>query len=181
TPEPARTPESDDLVLTITPPASARTSPTRHTSPAELRKRAWRSLTENAHGEGYITTGLLAWSPGHAALFLADWLPRKAVLDHNQRTLLPDTLKHWVDFSLTERGIEPRLITPVIEAVDIHLPGFLEAFDDHAAWGPAKQIAALLTSRGTDPNDQDAVNAAIRTLNAERLARQLTQPPLHDS
>ncbi|MFD5512878.1 hypothetical protein ACFWIB_34720 [Streptomyces sp. NPDC127051] len=142
-----------------------------------------RSLAELFldYGEGYITAGPLAWSPGHAALFLADWLPRKAVLDHHQRTLLPDTLKQWVDFSLTERGIEPRWITPVIEAVDIHLTDFLEAFDDHTSWGPAKQIATLLTSRGIDPNDQDAVNAAIRTINAERLARQLTQhPPIHN-
>lgn len=142
-----------------------------------------RSLAELFldYGEGYITAGPLAWSPGHAALFLADWLPRKAVLDHAQRTRLPDTLKQWVDFSLTERGIEPRWITPVTEAVDIHLTDFLEAFDDHTAWGPAKQIATLLTSRGIDPNDQDAVNAAIRTLNAERLARQLTQnPPIHN-
>jgi hypothetical protein len=89
---------------------------------------------------------------------------------------LPDTLKRWVDFALTERGTEPRWITPAIEAVDIHLPDFQEASDDHTAWGPAKQIAALLTSRGIDPNDQDAVNTAVRTLNAERLARQLTQP-----
>ncbi|MER5599902.1 hypothetical protein [Streptomyces sp. NPDC002265] len=142
-----------------------------------------RSLAELFldYGEGYITVGPLAWSPGHAALFLADWLPRKAVLDHDQRALLPDALKRWVDFALTERGIEPRWITPVIEAVDLHLSDFQDAFDDHTAWGPAKQIATLLTSRGIDPNDQDAVDNAIRTLNAERLARQLTQPPIHNS
>ncbi|MEU1566567.1 hypothetical protein ABZ504_40320 [Streptomyces mirabilis] len=143
-----------------------------------------RSLAELFldYGENYITTGPLAWSPGQAALFLADWLPRKAVLDHDQRNLLPDILKQWVRFALTERGVEPRWIAPVIAAVDIHLPDFHDASDDHSAWGPAKQIAALLTSRGIDPTDRDAVDTAIRTLNAERLARQLTQhPPTHNS
>ncbi|WP_431676042.1 hypothetical protein [Kitasatospora sp. KL5] len=143
-----------------------------------------RSLAELFldYGENYITTGPLAWSPGQAALFLADWLPRKAVLDPDQRTLLPDVLKQWVHFALTERGVEPRWIAPVIDAVDLHLHDFQDAFDDHTAWGPAKQITALLTSRGIGPTDQDAVDAALRTLNAERLARQLIQhPPIHNS
>ncbi len=143
-----------------------------------------RSLAELFldYGENYITTGPLAWSPAQAMLFLADWLPRKAVLDHDQRTLLPDLLKQWVRFALTERGVEPRWIAPVINAVDIHLPDFQDAFDDQSAWGPAKQIAALLTSRGIDPTDQDAVETAVRALNAERLTRRLTQqPPAHDS
>ncbi|WP_372412176.1 hypothetical protein [Streptomyces luteireticuli] len=73
-----------------------------------------RSLAELFldYGENYITTGPLAWSPGQAVLFLADWLPCKAVLDHDQRTLLPDVLKQWVRFALTERGVEPRWIAP---------------------------------------------------------------------
>jgi len=45
------------------------------------------------------------------------------------------------------------------------------AFDDTAAWGPAKQIAAELTARGIDLSDSTAVEDAMRGLNAERLAR----------
>ncbi|MEY9968360.1 hypothetical protein ABIA33_006444 [Streptacidiphilus sp. MAP12-16] len=143
-----------------------------------------RSLAELflGYGEDYIATGPLSWSPGQAAVFLVDWLPRKAVLDREQRTLLPDTLKRWVHFALTERGVEPRWIAPVTDAIEAHLPDFYTAFDDQTTWGPAKQIAALLTERGIDPTDHDAVNSAMRTLNAERLAHQLTQPPpRHDS
>lgn len=41
----AMTRRADDLTPTIMPPASMRTSPAAHTSPTELRKRAWRRLS----------------------------------------------------------------------------------------------------------------------------------------
>lgn len=34
--------------------------------------------------------------PGQVGLFLADWLPRKAVLDAEQRAALPDVLRRWI-------------------------------------------------------------------------------------
>lgn len=30
----------------------------------------------------------------------------------------------------------------MVAAVDEHLPGFVESFDDEAAWGPAKEAVA---------------------------------------
>jgi hypothetical protein len=127
------------------------------------------------YGEGYIGSGPLCWSPGEVMLLLTDWLPRKAILDADQRQALPDILRQWLTFALTQRGIDPRWITPVLEAVDTHLPEFRDAFDDHAAWGPAKQIAAALTDRGVDLTDRQAVDDAVRALNAERLAQRLTE------
>jgi hypothetical protein len=126
------------------------------------------------YGEGYIRSGPLCWSPGEVMLFLTDWLPRKAILDAEQRQALPDTLRQWLAFALTQRGTDPRWITPVVEAVDTHLSEFRDAFDDHAAWGPAKEIAAALAERGVDLTDQQAVEEAIHGLNAERLAKRLT-------
>ncbi|MFF3671119.1 hypothetical protein [Microtetraspora malaysiensis] len=76
-------------------------------------------------------------------------------------------------YALDERGVDPRWITPVVDAVDAHLREFRQAFDDHTSWGPAKQIAAALTVRGIDLTDRRAVDDAIRALNAERLARRL--------
>jgi len=127
------------------------------------------------YGEGYIRSGPLCWSPGEVMLFLTDYLPRKAVLDAGQRHALPDTLRQWLTFALTQRGIGPRWITPVVEAVDTYLPEFQEAFDDHAAWGPAKEIEAALAERGVDLTDKQAVEEAIHALNAERLAQRLTE------
>jgi hypothetical protein len=127
------------------------------------------------YGEGYIQAGPLCWSPSEVMLFLTDWLPRKAVLDAGQRQALPDILRQWLAFALTQRGIDPQWITPVVEAVDFHLPEFRDAFDDRTAWGPAKEVAAALADRSVDLTDQQAVEEAIHALNAERLARRLTE------
>jgi hypothetical protein len=107
-------------------------------------------------------------------LFLVDWLPRKAVLDGEQRAALPEVLRRWIRYALERRAVDPEWIGPVVDAVDTFLPAFEEAFDDSAAWGPAKQIAAELTARGVDFPDSEAVEDAMRGLNAERLARYLT-------
>ncbi|MFC7550721.1 hypothetical protein [Plantactinospora sp. GCM10030261] len=127
------------------------------------------------YGHGYITPGLLSWSPGSVALFLGDWLPRKTLLDDAQREVLPEALRRWVRFALDRREVDAAWIEPVVAAVDTHLPEFLAAANDESAWGPAKQIAAELTARGIDLTDKAAVNAVIGKLNAARLARSLTE------
>jgi len=134
-----------------------------------------RSLAELLldYGEGYIGAGPLCWSPGEVMLLLTDWLPRKAILDTDQRTALADLLRAWLRFALTQRDIDPQWIGPVIDAVDTYLPVFHDAFDDETAWGPAKQIATVLTERGVDLTDRHAVDNAIHQLNAEHLAYQL--------
>ena len=135
-----------------------------------------RSLAEVFldYGEGYMSSGPLCWSPVWVELFMTDWLPRKAVLDAEQRTALPQVLRHWLRFALRRRGVDPDWITPVTDAVDRNLPEFVDAFDNTAVWGPAKQIAAELAARGVDLTDEDAVDDGVRALNAERLARYLT-------
>jgi hypothetical protein len=126
------------------------------------------------YGDGYMTSGPLCWSPEQVGLFLADWLPRKAALDAEQRAALPEVLRRWIRYALERRTVDPEWISPVVEAVDTFLPAFEEAFDDTAAWGPAKQIAAELAARGIDLSDSEAAEDAMRGLNAERLARYLT-------
>ncbi|MEU7905361.1 hypothetical protein [Actinoplanes sp. NPDC049118] len=126
------------------------------------------------YGDGYMTSGPLCWSPGQVGLFLADWLPRKAALDAEQRAALPEVLRRWIRYALERRAVNLEWIGPVVEAVDTFLPAFEEAFDDTAAWGPAKQIAVELAARGVGLSDSEAVEDAMRGLNAERLARHLT-------
>jgi hypothetical protein len=67
----------------------------------------------------------------------------------------------------------PRWISPVVEAVDIYLLTFHDAFDDESSWGPAKQITTALTDRGVDLTDRRADDNAIDELNAEQLAYRL--------
>ncbi|MFC3741556.1 hypothetical protein [Paractinoplanes deccanensis] len=45
------------------------------------------------YGDGYMTSGTLCWSPAQVGLFLADWLPRKAALNEQQRAALPEVLR----------------------------------------------------------------------------------------
>lgn len=127
------------------------------------------------YGEGYMTAGPLCWSPEQVELFLVDWLPRKAVLDADDRAALPEVLARWVRFALQRRGVEERWIEPVVAAVDECKQEFAEAFDDEAAWGPAKEVAAELAGRGVDLSDREKVDDAVRALNAERLARMLSE------
>ncbi|MFC7529365.1 hypothetical protein [Actinoplanes sp. GCM10030250] len=127
------------------------------------------------YGDGYMRSGALFWSPDQVELLLTYWLPRKAVLDAEQRAALPDVLRRWIRFALERRGVDPRWISPVVEAVDTHLAEFNESFDDTVTWGPAKQITAELAARGVDLSDEGAVGDAMRRLNAERLARHLLE------
>ncbi|SDR13003.1 hypothetical protein [Thermostaphylospora chromogena] len=87
---------------------------------------AVRALAELffAYGDGAFEPGPLAWSPGRVALFLGDHLPRAADLDAELRRLLPQTLRRWVRYALRRRGVPPRWIAPVEEAVDVYLPAF---------------------------------------------------------
>ena len=128
------------------------------------------------YGDGYLNHRPLGWSPDAVAMFLADWLPRKAFLDEDDRAALPGALRSWLRFALRRRGVADEWITPVTAAVDTWLPQFEQAFDDDTSWGPAKQIAAELQAAGIDPRDTDAVDAVIGRLNAERLADRLRDP-----
>lgn len=47
--------------------------------------------------------------------------------------------------------------------------------DDESSWGPAKALVAELAERGVDLTDREAIDDAIRQLNAEQLARRLIQ------
>jgi len=127
------------------------------------------------YGDGYLTARPLGWSPGAVMLFLADWLPRKVALDAGQRAGLPEALRRWLRFALDRRGVAPEWIEPVVAEVDASLPEFEEAFDDESSWGPAKAVVAELAKREVDLSDRAAVDDAIRQLNAEQLARRLTQ------
>lgn len=135
-----------------------------------------RSLAEEFayYGDGYIAARPLGWSPGWVAMFLGDYLPRKVVLDAEQRAALPEALRRWVRFALDRRGVEARWIQPVVAAVDEYLPEFEENIDDANSWGLAKTVVAELEEHGVDMDDREAVEQGIRQLNAIRLARTLT-------
>jgi hypothetical protein len=126
------------------------------------------------YGDAYLHARPLGWSPSAVALFLNDWLPRKAILDPAQRAALPEVLRRWLWFAGARRGVPAEWTAPVLAAVDEHLPQFAASVDDADSWGPAKEIVAELAARGVDLTDRDAVDRAMRALNAERLTRRLS-------
>lgn len=89
-----------------------------------------RSLAELFldHGDATFGAGPLAWSPERVALFLVT-LPGKVHLDAEQRRLLPEALRRWVRFALSRRGVEPRWIEPVVEAVDVYAEEYRPHWD----------------------------------------------------
>jgi hypothetical protein len=66
-------------------------------------------------------------------------------------------------------------IDPVVAEVDASLPEVEETNDDESAWGPAKAVAAELARRDVDLTDREAVDDAIRQLDADQLARRHIQ------
>lgn len=123
------------------------------------------------YGEGYLGRDALSWSPTDVLLFLLDYVPRKVVLDDDDRRLLPGLLAEWVRFALRRRGVEDRWIEPVVAAVDQNTEEFHDTYDDESRFGPAKQMATWMSAQGVDITDEDAMQRAVGGWNAEQLAR----------
>jgi hypothetical protein len=123
------------------------------------------------YGDGYLGARPLGWSPAAVMLFLTNWLPRKAILDVEQRAGLPEALRGWLRFALERRGVAAKWIDPVVKEVDACLADFAAASDDKSSWGPAKTLATELEKRDVDLDDRAAVDAVIRALNAEQPAQ----------
>ena len=103
----------------------------------------------------------LRWSPIAVETLLADWLPRKALLEPVQIEALPEVLRRFVQFSARRKGLADAVIAETLDAVDHFARDFVEgmAGDDRA--GPAKQILAGLRGSGVDLADEAAVQRWI--------------------
>jgi hypothetical protein len=60
---------------------------------------------------------------------------------------------------MTKRVVGGSWFAPVVAAVAHTCTVAHAAFDDEAAWGPAKEVWAALTTRGVCLTDRDAVDA----------------------
>ncbi len=121
-------------------------------------------------GDSFLPDGPLSWSPSAVEFFLVDWLPQTVELEQDEREGMPEALRHWVEFTLTRRGVEPRWVVPVQAAIVEHLAAYEEALDNQPDWDPVEMVAAELVARGVDLADEDAVAEGLRQLEAEGLA-----------
>ncbi|HEY8721403.1 hypothetical protein [Pengzhenrongella sp.] len=127
-------------------------------------------------GDGYLHDGVLAWSPGEVERFMLDWVHRKVLLEPDCVEPLPRVLARWVEFALSRRGLAPEHIAMVVNMVDALEEKYVEAAADNWRAGPAKAIMSRLLAEGTDLDDKEAVDGAVRAYNAERLARRFLEP-----
>jgi hypothetical protein len=49
-------------------------------------------------------------------------------LEEDQRAALPAVLRAWLEFALTQRGVDRRWVDPVLDAVDAGMEGYEDAF-----------------------------------------------------
>ena len=110
----------------------------------------------------------LLWSPIAVETLLADWLPRKAILDPEEIGAVPETLRCFVRFSARRKGLADDIVAETLDAVDHFARDFIEGMADDDRAGPAKQILAELRTSGVDLTDQAAIQRWIDQRNAAR-------------
>jgi hypothetical protein len=104
----------------------------------------------------------LRWSPIAVEILLADWLPRKAILEPAEIEALPEVLRRFVRFSARRKGLADDVVTETLEAVDRFAPDFAEGMVDDARAGPAKQLIRDLRASGIDLTDESAVQRWVQ-------------------
>jgi hypothetical protein len=109
----------------------------------------------------------LRWSPIAVELLLADWLPRKAILDPGEVTVLPAVLRAFVRFAARRKHLAEPVFAETLETVDGFGAEFADAMADDELAGPAKQIAVRMHGDGVDLADEAAVAAWIERYNRE--------------
>ncbi len=113
----------------------------------------------------------LRWSPIAVEILLADWLPRKAILEPAEIAALPDLLRRFVRFSARRKNLADELIAETLATIDLFAPDFAEGMADDARAGPAKQIAQELLAAGIALTDEAAVQRWIDARNAALAGR----------
>lgn len=118
----------------------------------------------------YVDGRPLRWSPVVVELFMADWLPRKVLAERSMFEAVPRGLEAWVRFAGRERNVPDWAIDRTIEAIPRWTNEMLDASDDPAAAGPAKQFLAAAQQAGVNITDQQALDAFIDEWNAQSKA-----------
>lgn len=134
----------------------------QHLDPGAVDDVAWRIVDFCCD---YGCGDPLRWSPIVVELFLADWLPRKAIL-HTPAEAVPDVLRGWIRFAGARKGLAPHLVRETVEAVEEWTPAFFEGMADPERAGPAKAILSAMRAEGVDLTDQAAADAWVADFNA---------------
>jgi hypothetical protein len=109
----------------------------------------------------------LRWSPIAVEILLADWLPRKAILEPDEVDVLPEVLRRFVRHAARRKGIADDVFAETLETVDRFAPDFAAGMADDDRAGPANELGLALRAAGVDLADEAAIQAFIDARNAE--------------
>jgi hypothetical protein len=123
---------------------------------------AWRMIDfARDHSDG----DPLRWSPVVVELFMADWLPGRALLEV-PLDAVPDAVRAWVRFAGRRRGLPERLIDEAVAAVGQWEDEFAHAMQDRSRFGPTKAVLSAMLDQGIDITDEAAMETWTREFNA---------------
>ncbi len=108
------------------------------------------------YGADYDNGQILRVSPAKTEIFLLGWLPNKAVLEPEDRALMPRLMPAWIRWAGTRQGLPATAIEEVTEAAERYANDFGEAYDVENLSVGRSLLAGLPQAKGTE-DLQDAV------------------------
>lgn len=120
----------------------------------ELDDDIHRGLLESMlwFGTDYGPGDPLRWSPVSVEIILADWIPRKLMIDADELARMPELLRAFVRYSHHVRGIPTAATAATLQVIDECEPEYQQVIRTPRAQGPA----ALLERMGMlgEPGEQ---------------------------
>lgn len=112
------------------------------------------------YGADYDAGRLRRIGPGKLEIILLGFLPRKVVLDQDDRAALPAVVRAWARWAARVEGIPRRAADDLYAVTDELLEAFADVYDDPANAGPAKAFMQGLAALDSEAD----VNAALAGL-----------------
>jgi hypothetical protein len=93
-------------------------------------------------------------SPAKFDRFLLDWVPRKAVLDDDDRQALPSVVTAWTAWAAPQAGLPPVALAEIAEATEVLVERWRSGGAD-APFSPARAMVAGLEGSDVDELEDD--------------------------
>jgi hypothetical protein len=116
------------------------------------------------HGSDYDDGKPLRASPAKTEIFLHDWVPRRVVLDEEDREVMPAVVRAWVRWAAERNRLPAEAVAELVEAADECAGHFAEVYDDAGSASPVRlYLQGLEPDAGLEAT-QDAVDRRLFTM-----------------
>jgi hypothetical protein len=109
----------------------------------------------------------LRWSPRAVTTFLTEWIHQHAILDKHDIGVLPEALGAWVTWSGRRVGLPDAAVRQTFAEIGATRAEFARLCATGERQSPAVRAMAQLVAEGVDLADEAAVDAWLRTYNAD--------------